>query len=111
ASTVNIALELRDPDGGDILPGVQDLPGALAAGGVEPDQVGSVVLGVRNGNPALRNTRSLNLDMSFEWYPERGTSVSLGLFYKYLKNFIFLGAESSDSTLDTRFVEELMSPQ
>jgi len=111
ASTINIALNAEDPGGGDILPGVQDAAGALSAGGLKPEQIGNVVVSVRNGNPALNNARSLNLDMSFEWYPGRGTSVSLGLFYKHLKNFIFVGAESSDSTLDAGFVEALMSPE
>lgn len=111
ASAVNLTFDAQDPGGGDILPGVQDVAGAVSAGGIRPEQVSNVILSVRNGNPALKNTRSLNFDTSFEWYPARGTSVSLGLFYKYLKNFIFIGAESSDNTLDTPFVEALMSPE
>jgi len=111
ASTVDIVLNAEDPAGGDILPGVLDAASAVAAGGIRPEQIGDVAISVRNGNPGLRNTRSLNLDLSLEWYPARGTSLSLGLFYKYLKNFIFVGAESSDSTLDTPFVEALMSPE
>jgi len=111
ASTVNIAMDIENDGGGAILPSVQDVAGAVAAGGIKPEQIRNVVFNVRNGNPKLKNTRSFNLDLSVEWYPTRGTSLSLGLFHKYLRNFIFIGAESSDNTLDTAFVETLMAPE
>jgi len=39
------------------------------------------------GNPLLNPTKSQNVDLSFEYYPEKGALYSLGLFYKSISNF------------------------
>ena len=39
------------------------------------------------GNPLLNPTKSTNVDLSFEYYPEKGALYSLGLFYKSIANF------------------------
>ncbi|HLV07532.1 MAG TPA: TonB-dependent receptor [Croceibacterium sp.] len=111
ASSVNISLSAEDPDGGVILPGVDTIEEAIAAGGLTPEQVSDVTLSVSSGNPDLENARSLNLDASIEFYPTRGTMLSVGLFYKEIKNFIFVGSESDGSSIDVEFVESLLSPQ
>lgn len=40
-----------------------------------------------SGNPYLEPTESNNLDLSFEWYPQEGGLLSLGLFYKDISTF------------------------
>ncbi|GEM_PF-1266629 len=109
ASSVNISLTAEDPDGGVILPGVETTAEAVAAGGLSPDEISDVFVSVSSGNPNLENSRSLNLDGSIEFYPMRGTAITLGLFYKRINNFIFLGSESDESDVDVEFVESLLS--
>jgi TonB-dependent receptor len=41
------------------------------------------------GNPALQPFRVNQLDASLEWYPKRGSLVSLALFYKDVESFIY----------------------
>ncbi len=40
------------------------------------------------GNPELNPMMSKNLDLSFEWYPDKETLFSVGLFQKDIKSFI-----------------------
>lgn len=59
-------------------------------GNLSPGGDVSVQGGNRNfstGNPDLAPTKSDNLDLGFEWYPERGALLSLGLFYKDIGTF------------------------
>jgi len=39
------------------------------------------------GNPYINPTKSNNIDLSFEWYPERGALYGIGLFYKDINTF------------------------
>lgn len=111
ATRLNISVEAEEV-GGVILPGIEDdIDAAIAAGGLDPSQINEVSVSVSSGNSDLKNSRSLNLDLSFEYYPITGTSVTLGLFYKEIKNFIFVGSESDDNGVDIAFVESLLEPQ
>ena len=40
------------------------------------------------GNPDLDPTKSFNMDLSLEWYPEQGAILALGVFYKDISTFI-----------------------
>jgi len=40
------------------------------------------------GNPLLEPIRANTVDLGFEWYPESGTLVSLGLFYKDITSYV-----------------------
>ncbi len=40
------------------------------------------------GNPYLEPEISLNHDLSFEWYPRKGSSVHMSLFHKTIENYI-----------------------
>lgn len=40
------------------------------------------------GNPFLEPEISLNNDLSFEWYPRKGSSMHLSLFHKSIDNYI-----------------------
>ncbi len=44
------------------------------------------------GNPDLEPYTTISYDMSLEWYPERGGSYGVGLFYKDLESFISSGS-------------------
>lgn len=84
---------------------VDDAPGLLtattiadvvAAGGLPLANVresSSTDLDIEQGNPNLKPARSRNIDLSLEWYPRSGTSVSIGLFHKSIDNFIFINNE------------------
>ncbi|MBJ7500435.1 MAG: TonB-dependent receptor [Sphingopyxis sp.] len=61
------------PDFVDITPGV-DLNGTLLTG--------------RGGDPNLKPFRANQLDLSFEWYPDRETIVALAAFYKDIESYI-----------------------
>lgn len=41
------------------------------------------------GNPALQPFRVNQVDASLEWYPQRGSLISLALFYKDVESFIY----------------------
>jgi len=41
-----------------------------------------------SGNPSLEPEIALNHDVSVEWYPNKGSSVSLSLFHKTVENYI-----------------------
>jgi len=41
-----------------------------------------------SGNPFLEPEIALNHDVSVEWYPKKGSSVSLSLFHKTVENYI-----------------------
>ncbi|WP_447909564.1 TonB-dependent receptor [Brevundimonas bullata] len=52
------------------------------------------------GNPYLDPTKSTNLDLSLEWYPESGSILAVGLFYKDIDTFVqTLRTEAVYSTL------------
>jgi iron complex outermembrane recepter protein len=47
--------------------------------------IADAISGVSGGNPRLLPLESWNGDLSFEWYPEKDTTLALALFYKQLK--------------------------
>ena len=61
------------PDYTDIVPRVSLNPGALTGDG---------------GDPFVNAFRANQLDLSFEWYPDRETIVAVAGFYKQLQSFI-----------------------
>jgi TonB-dependent receptor len=52
-----------------------------------------------SGNPGLVPIQSENLDLSFEWYYDEGSYLSVGYFEKDVENFIGTGRES-DTTFE-----------
>ncbi|MFM2043484.1 MAG: hypothetical protein RLY86_2060 [Pseudomonadota bacterium] len=57
---------------------------ALAPGGAINNNAQTLNI----GNPFLEPIKSNTVDLSFEWYPDRESLVSLGLFYKDIKTYI-----------------------
>lgn len=53
-----------------------------------------------SGNPFLDPTKSKNLDLSLEWYPQAGSILAMGVFYKDIDTFVqTLRREAVYSTL------------
>lgn len=50
------------------------------------------------GNPNLKPTRANQLDLSMEYYFGRSNSLSLGLFYKGIRDYIFSGVTQQEYT-------------
>lgn len=111
ATEIDIRLEANADDlgAGPILPGVDNAADAVAAGGVTLGQITEADIFVSAGNPDLDNARSMNADLSFEYFPAKGTAITLGFFYKRINNFIFVGQETTEAALDAAFAETLLS--
>lgn len=60
------------------------------------------------GNPYLKPTRAKALDLNFEWYPDRYTQLSLGLFYKDISSFVQTPVVTIPYS-QTGFPDELLS--
>ncbi len=111
ASSISLVLAAEADRAGDtpVLPGVATAEAAAAAG-LSPQQLSEVSLFVSSGNPNLDNAKSLNLDLSLEYFPMPGTALTLGLFHKEIENFIFVESESGTGGLDTGLLTGLLSP-
>ena len=92
----NVALDLSDDvvlrfAGNKALtrPDPIDMTSYLNLGDFEDgeDEIGSG----SGGNPDLESYRTTSFDASLEWYPERGGSYALGIFYKDLDGWIARG--------------------
>ena len=111
STSMNFLLEAEADNVGDtpVLPGVADLDGVISAG-LNLDELTEIDLVVRSGNPQLNNARSLSFDVSLEYYPTRGTAITVGLFRKDIENFIFIGSESAGGGIDLDLIKSLLSP-
>lgn len=68
----------------------------FAVDGFTPEAVDPVT--GQGGNPNLKPTRSNNYDTSLEWYFAPSGSATLALFYKDIKDYIFLGSSQETYT-------------
>ena len=88
--SINLSFDLR-PDmilrasAGDTIarPRYDQLQGGLTVGTIANTYNGTAAV----GNPALKPVKSRNLDLSLEWYYDKESLVSLGLFRKGLDNY------------------------
>lgn len=64
-------------------PRYDQLQGGLTVGTIASTYNGTAA----TGNPALKPVKSKNLDLSYEWYYDKESLVSLGLFRKGLDNY------------------------
>jgi len=72
---LNLAQTLTRPTLTSMLPGV-----AVSISGANHN--------VSSGNPALKPFTSKNIDLSFEWYYDKGALLSFAFFYKHIDTFI-----------------------
>jgi TonB-dependent receptor len=66
-------------------PNYNDIKGGITADGTSFKQGG---YSASSGNPGLSPIKSLNLDLSLEWYYGETDYISMGLFHKDVSNFI-----------------------
>ena len=95
--------------------GATSIADIVAAGGLPLDRIrvsSSTDFDIERGNPNLEPARSRNIDLSLEWYPREGTSLSAGLFHKEIKNFIFINSEPdvTAANLSITEVANLLTP-
>lgn len=55
-----------------------------------PDDSEENIISITRGNEDLKPRTSHNFDLSLEWYPTRGSMVSVAAFYKDIKNLVFM---------------------
>lgn len=72
---------------------------------VTRDPVTNEILAISRGNPDLKPAEALNLDLSAEFYPDRSSVLSAGVFYKKIDNFIFTNGSQVDATTTEGFIE------
>lgn len=67
---------------------------------LEIDDLEDLDAGAEGGNPNLVPYTTVSFDTVIEWYPERGGSYAVGLFYKDLESFISSGSSSELISVD-----------
>ena len=68
------------------------------------------IIAISQGNPDLKPAKSINADLSAEYYPDDSSLISAGAFYKHIKNFIFTnGSQVNANTQSGRI--EISQPQ
>ncbi|HEY0596755.1 TonB-dependent receptor [Sphingopyxis sp.] len=68
------------------------------------------IIAISQGNPDLKAARSINADLSAEYYIDRSSMISAGLFYKHIKNFIFTNGSQVDAPTQSGRIE-ITQPQ
>ena len=68
------------------------------------------IIAISQGNPDLKPAKSINADVSTEYYIDGSSMVSAGFYYKHIKNFIFTnGSQVNADTQSGRI--EISQPQ
>ncbi len=68
------------------------------------------ILTISRGNPNLKPARATNADVSFEWYPDAASQVSLASYYKHIENFIFTNGNQVTASTKNGTIE-ITQPQ
>ena len=68
------------------------------------------IISISQGNPDLKAARSINADISAEYYPDRTSVVSLAGYYKSISNFIFTNGSQVNADTSVGTVE-ISQPQ
>jgi iron complex outermembrane receptor protein len=67
--------------------------------GVDLSGIGEGVINVTTGNPNLRPFTADGVDLGVEWFPDKGTSIAIAGYYKWVKNFTTSATETGTITL------------
>ncbi|GAA0763796.1 hypothetical protein GCM10010203_33860 [Actinomadura yumaensis] len=62
-----------------------------------PGETLGEIVSISQGNPDLKPAEALNLDVSAEYYPDRSSLVSIGVFHKKIDHFIFTNGSAVDA--------------
>jgi TonB-dependent receptor len=112
-TNINLVIERANQGDTPFLAGVNSLAEVIAAGGFTLNELSEDVtsIDIESGNPNLENAQSTNFDLSFEYYPVPGSSITLGFFYKDIDNFIFVNEEPTSGAVDVSVLESLLSAE
>jgi len=63
------------------------------------------IIAISRGNPDLKPAKSINADLSLEYYPDSTSIVSAGIYYKHITDFIFtngsqVNADTQNGTIE-----------
>jgi len=72
---------------------------------VTRDPATGEIIAISRGNPDLKPAKALNFDASAEFYPDRGSVLSVGVFAKQIKNFIFTNGSQVDADTQEGTIE------
>ncbi len=82
-----VTTTIARPDYDDLIPfdfaGIVEIPNEVLQNEEDEDD-GEFIL----GNPDLKEQTGYNYDLALEWYPNNSTTMSIGLFYKDLQDFL-----------------------
>ncbi len=63
------------------------------------------IIAISRGNPDLKAAKSVNADLSVEYYPDSSSILSAGVYYKRIKNFIFTNSSQVYATTQNGSIE------
>lgn len=63
------------------------------------------IVSISRGNPDLKPAKSVNFDVSAEYYPDQTSIVSIAGYYKHIRNFIFTNGNEQDADTQNGFIE------
>ncbi|ESQ92331.1 hypothetical protein ABENE_09215 [Asticcacaulis benevestitus DSM 16100 = ATCC BAA-896] len=69
------------------------------------DKITKEIVAIARGNPDLKPAEALNFDLSAEYYPDSSSVVSVGLFHKAIKNFIFTNGSAVNADTKAGTIE------
>jgi TonB-dependent receptor len=72
---------------------------------VTRDTATGEITAISQGNPDLKPAEALNFDASVEWYPDRGSVLSVGVFAKRIRHFIFTNGNQVDADTQSGTIE------
>ncbi|MBU3077911.1 TonB-dependent receptor [Sphingomonas quercus] len=84
--------------------------GYISAGQSVTRDASNEIIAISQGNPDLKAARAVNADVSAEYYPDATSIISLGAYYKRIRNFIFTNGSSVSADTLTGTIE-ISQPQ
>lgn len=83
----------------------------LSAGqSIGRDPGSNEIISISRGNPDLKPAKSINADLSLEYYPDATSILSAGIYYKHIKNFIFTNGSQVNASTQNGTIE-ISQPQ
>lgn len=77
---------------------------------IERDPGTNEIIAISRGNPDLKAAKSINADISLEYYPDETSILSAGIYYKRIKDFIFTGGNQVTAPTQNGTIE-ISQPQ
>lgn len=77
---------------------------------VTRDSATDEIIAISRGNPDLKAAKSINADLSLEYYPDQNSILSVAAYYKRVKDFIFTNGSQVNATTQNGTIE-ISQPQ